>query len=388
MYQRAYPKMKQSILILGARGVGKSTFVREQLQPDMEIDLLHTLTRRSLSLNPSGLEDRVSHLRSGNTVFIDEIQKIPELLDEVHRLIEKKKIKFILTGSSARKLKQKGTNLLAGRALGQKMFPLSLYELKDYDIERVLKYGTLPTIHSSDVDPQEYLSSYVEYYLREEVFQESLTRNLNEFSQFTSIAGQYQGQILNYENVGRELGKSGDTIKSWFQILEDTLVGMRIPAYEAKVFTRENKHPKFYFFDSGVAWAATGQDFNDIPAEYKGYQFESLILNEVRTYFECHRKKIEITFLSVPETGDIDFIFKTKKKNLSDSEKIISLEIKATPNWKNGFEKMSLSLKTKAPKRVQRSLAVYLGKERLTKSSLEIFPLKDFVRELWSGNIF
>ena len=388
MIKRAYPLFKESILLLGPRGVGKSTFVRAQIKPDLEIDLLNSKSRRNLSLNPSDLEEQIAHLNPGEVVFIDEIQKIPELLDEVHRLIEKYKLKFILTGSSARKLKNSGTNLLAGRALGFKMFPLSLYEIQNYKIENILKFGTLPTVLVGTVAPEEYLNSYVDLYLKEEIFQESLTRNLDEFSQFTQLAAQYHGQILNYESIARELGKSGDTVKAWFQILEDTLVGKRLKPYQAKVFVRENKHPKFYYFDPGVAWASTGQNFNEIPIEFKGFQFESIILNEIQTYFECHRKKFDIYFLSVPQVGDIDFIIQTKKKSLSQPEKVVSLEVKASKDWKNGFENLSMQLRHKAPKKVTRSLAVYLGTKRLTKKDVEVFPLSEFIKELWAGKLF
>jgi predicted AAA+ superfamily ATPase len=176
-------------------------------------------------------------------------------------------------------------------------------------------------------------------------------------------------------------------VKAWFQILEDTLVGTRVDPYSAKVFTRENKHPKFYFFDPGVAWASTGQDFNEIPSEFKGYQFESLILNEIQTYLECHRKRFQIYFLSVPQLGDVDFIIQVKKKNLSNPERIVSIEVKASKDWKNGFEKMSLELRAKAPQKVHKSLAIYLGTQRLTKKDLEIFPLQEFVKELWAGKL-
>lgn len=387
MFTRAYPDLSSSMLILGARGVGKSTFVRQQLKPDLEIDLLHTQTRRALLLNPSSLEERVAHLKSGQTVFIDEVQKIPELLDEVHRLIESRKLKFILTGSSARKLRKNGTNLLAGRTLGMKMYHLCLHEVRDFDLQKFLKFGGLPALHATQIDPREYLSSYVEHYLSEEIAQEGAVRGLNEFYQFISLAGRYHGQIINYESLGREIGKSGDTIKTWFQLLEDTLLGFRIPSYSPGVFSRENKHPKFYFFDSGVAWAATGQHFDQIPTEYKGLQMEALLLNELKAYLECRRKKMEILTLSVPQRGDVDFILRVRKKSIGAPEKLISLEVKASSRWPQGAEKMSARLREKLGSRIHRAIAVYLGPDRLTKSSVEIFPLPDFIRELWSDRL-
>ncbi|MFN7904682.1 MAG: ATP-binding protein [Pseudobdellovibrionaceae bacterium] len=388
MFKRMYSILGNSCLILGPRGVGKSTFVLEQVQPALIIDLLKAKTFRELQMNPSLLEDQTAHLKKNETVFIDEIQKIPSLLDEVHRLIETKKIHFIMTGSSARKLRQSGTNLLAGRALGLKMFPLTLKELNGtQDILDVLKFGTLPTtINQRDI-ADEYLASYVDLYLKEEVFQESLTRNLEAFSHFIEIAGQYHGQLINFENIGREIAISGDTIKSWFQILIDTLVGRKVEAYPTLIFPKQMRHSKFYFFDSGIAWAATGQSFKEIPTEYKGFQFESLILNEVLTYLEVSRKKYRIFHFSVSQKGDVDFLIQRKKKSFNSAEELISLEVKASRLWKNGSEKLSMELKSALPKTIARSLAVYLGQQRLTKGSLEIFPIQEFVESLWSGEL-
>lgn len=387
-YKRAYPILDDSLLILGPRGVGKSTFVEDQIKPDLSLDLLNAKTYRKLSLDPSSLEELVAPLKKNQIVFIDEIQKIPALLDEVHRLIESKKIKFIMTGSSARKLKRGGANLLAGRALGLKMYPLTLHELVDYKINDVLKYGTLPSVFKKGKAIEEYLYSYVENYLKEEIFQESLSRNLNRFSLFTQAAGQYHGQILNYENISREIGLSGDTINSWFQILEDTLVGSRLSAYTPGVFKRENKHPKFYWFDSGVAWATTGNNFDEIPAEYKGYQFEALILNELRTYFEVSRKKYEIMYFAVPQIGDIDFIIRTRRKTLSQSEQIVTVEVKSSAKLKNGFDKMNQALAEKIPQKIKAQFAVYLGQEHMKKKGLEVLPLNLFIKKLWQNELF
>lgn len=373
---------------MGPRGVGKSTFVQDQIKPDLSLDLLNAKTYRKLSLDPSSLEEMVAPLKKNQIVFIDEIQKIPALLDEVHRLIESKKIKFIMTGSSARKLKRGGANLLAGRALGLKMYPLTLHELANYKINDVLKYGTLPSVFQKGKAIEEYLYSYVENYLKEEIFQESLSRNLNQFSLFTQAAGQYHGQILNYENISREIGLSGDTINSWFQILEDTLVGSRLKAYTPGVFKRENKHPKFYWFDSGVAWATTGNNFDEIPAEYKGYQFEALILNELRTYFETNRKKYEIFYFAIPQIGDIDFIIRTRRKTLSQPEQIVTVEVKSSTKLKNGFDKINQALAEKIPQKIQAQLAVYLGQDHLKKNGLEVLPLDLFIKKLWRHELF
>lgn len=385
-FKRVYSFPKNSIFLFGPRGIGKSTLVRDSLKPDLTIDLLQAKFHRALSINPSHLEELTGHLKESQTVFIDEIQKIPELLDEVHKLIEEKKLIFYLTGSSARKLKKSGVNLLAGRAFSKKMFPLTLFEIGTArKLDHILQYGSLPkSVQEKDDElAEEYLASYVQTYLREEVFQEALTRNIAQFSHFIEVAGQYHGLILNFENIAREVGTSGDTIKAWFQILEDTLVGALVPAYRLNMAKNETKHSRFFFFDSGVARVAEGlKDFSEVP-ERKGFYFEGLILNELRIYAEVHKKKWNIYFYNIPSSGDIDFIIETKRKGLSQPAEFITLEVKLAKKWDSKFEKTSLAVKEKRPKNVKRMLAVYLGEKRLTKNQMEIFPLEQFVKELW-----
>ncbi len=388
--QRAYKFPNDSILLLGPRGIGKSTFVKEIIKPDLIIDLLQAKNQRELSINPSKLESLVGHLKKGQIVFIDEIQKIPELLDEVHRLIEEKKIIFVLTGSSARKLKRAGVNLLAGRALSKKMFPFTLYELNRLKkIDHILEFGTLAKsiLEKNSELAEDFLSSYVQTYLKEEVFQESLARNLNQFSHFIELAGQYHGMILNFENISREVGVSGDTVKAWFNILEETLVGYLIPGYPLNLTLNETKHSRFYFFDSGVARAAEGfQDISDRP-ERKGFYFESLILNELKTYAEINRKKWKFYYYNSPSLGDIDFIIETKSKSINAPSEFITVEVKLSKKWDSRFEKLSHLVKDKYKNRVKKSICIYLGDQRLTKKSLEIYPLDIFIKELWSNEI-
>lgn len=390
-FKRVYEKPKSSILLLGPRGIGKSTFIKDAAKPDLIIDLLKQETFRKLSLNPSLIEEMVAHLKSEQTVLIDEIQKIPALLDEVHRLIEDRHIIFLLTGSSARKLKKSGANLLAGRALSKKMYPLCLKEIdQDRSIQNLIFSGCLPKVVTlSDKDSiNDFLFTYVETYLKEEVFQEGLVRNLNEFSKFVELAGQYHGQILNFENIARELGKSGDTIKSWFQILQDTLVGQLIEPYPLKIEVKETKHSKFYYFDCGVARAALGiQDLEDIP-DQRGFYLETIILNELRTYFEVHRKKHKIFYYSISSGGDIDFIVETKKKTISSPAQFVGIEIKFTKKWNTDFEKTLHKVKLKCENKMVKSIGIYLGDQRLTKKNIEILPIYQFIDLLWKGEIF
>jgi predicted AAA+ superfamily ATPase len=304
--------------------------------------------------------------------------------------IEEKKLIFLLTGSSARKIRKSGVNLLAGRALSKKMFPLTLFEVGDEKkLDELIEFGTLPkSVTEKDSELcNEYLASYVQTYLKEEVFQEGLTRNLAQFSHFIELAGQYHGQILNFENIGREIGTSGDTIKAWFQILEDTLVGTLLPAYRLNIAKNETRHSRFYFFDPGVARASEGLiDIKESP-ERKGFYFEGLLLNELRAYAEVNQKKWNFYYYNTPSTGDVDFIIELRRKGISKPAEFITLEVKLSKKWDPKFEKMSLLLKEKHPKSVKRMLAIYLGDKRLTRNGIEIFPLSQFVKELWTKGL-
>ncbi|MBC7419827.1 MAG: ATP-binding protein [Bdellovibrio sp.] len=389
-YLRVYPKFTKSVLLLGPRGTGKSTYIKDIIKPNLTIDLLKTSVFRELLKNPSLIEDMISHVLAGETVFIDEIQKIPELLDEVHRLIENKKIKFILTGSSARKLKKQGVNLLAGRAIYQKFFPLSLFEIKNRKpIDSILFTGLLPYALSldSNADCNDFLFSYVESYLKEEIFQEGLTRNLADFTYFLELAGQYHGQIINYENIAREVSKSGEAVKAWFQILEDTLIGEMIEPYSLNLYPKETKHKKFYFFDHGIARAASGIKTMEEVAEKKGFYLESLILNELKVYKEVKKENFKIYFYNVSGKGDVDFIIEVKKKTLSQPAEFITLEIKNTKKWNSQFSQLQHEIKNNFPKKCRKSIAVYRGEQRLTQKGIEIFPLDQFIESLWSGEI-
>lgn len=389
-YKRVYSVPPTSILLLGPRGTGKSTFIKSEVKPDFIIDLLKNSSFRPLSLNPSLLEEWVAHLKSGQSILIDEIQKIPALLDEVHRLIEDRQLHFILTGSSARKLKKSSANLLAGRALSKKMYPLTLYEIGNkFSLEQLLNSGCLPravTEKNTEI-LQEYLFSYVETYLKEEIFQEGLTRNLNDFTKFIELAGRYHGQILNLENIAREVGKSGDTVKSWFQILKDTLVGYTIDPYPLNLMPKESKHPRFYFFDCGVARAAEGiSTLSEIP-ERKGFYFETLILNELKTYFEVKKKQHKIFYYSVSSWGDLDFVIEVKKKTMSAPSQLIGIEVKYSKVWKPEFDKVLSKILTERKKQMIKSIGIYTGDKRLTRNSIEVLPLNLFIELLWSGKL-
>ncbi len=256
MYDRLVklPKNK-SFFLFGARGAGKSTLLKSAFQDakPMVFDLLDVELVDELSLYPKRFVDRIG--KNSNTVIVDEIQKLPKLLDYVHALIEEKKLQFILTGSSARRLKQKGTNLLAGRALVRELYPFSTFELQGhFDLTKALQRGGLPESYlaSSDEESNDYLRSYTLTYLEKEIQQEQWVRKLEPFRRFLMIAAQMNGKIINRSIIARDLGVDDMTVESYFEILEDTYIGFRLPAFHRSPRKQMKQSPKFYLIDPGL----------------------------------------------------------------------------------------------------------------------------------------
>jgi predicted AAA+ superfamily ATPase len=387
-FKRLYAIRSASFFLFGPRGVGKSTWIRSQAKHKLLIDLLRNDVFIRLQRNPSLLESMCAHLKQSEVVFIDEIQKLPELLDEVHRLMEEKKIDFILTGSSARKLKKAGANLLGGRAHTYKMFPFSLKEIPQTNpIEATLRFGTLPVVIRDMETAEETLMSYVETYLQHEIKEEALVRRIEEFSRFISISAQLNGSVLNFENIARETGKSSKTVQSWYQILDETLLGSFVEPYRPGLKVRESAKTKFYWFDPGVARVAAGLQWSDVDGLWKGFAFEGVVLREIQTYLEVSRKRNTISYYGTPGAGEIDFILETKKKTLHSPQQFLSIEVKFSQNWRREWEDASRALKDFAKEKHRRMIGVYAGKERLTFDSFEVFPLYEFLDALYKGEI-
>jgi uncharacterized protein len=388
-FTRNYVAPEHSFFLFGPRGVGKSTWIREASKPSFVFDLLKQETFLKLQRNTSLLEAQTAHLQKGELILIDEIQKLPELLDEVHRLIENQHLKFALTGSSARKLKKSGINLLAGRALTRKMFPFSVFETNDFfTIDQLLKLGSLPVVLKDLTYSEEVLSSYVFTYLQEEIKEEALVRRVDEFSRFLQICAQLNGSILNLESVSRESGKSSKTIQSWYQILEDTLLLHRVDAYRPGFKVRESAHPKYFWFDCGVARVAAGLSSKEVDGFWNGFAFETMVLRELLTYFERHQKKHKIFYYCIPGAGEIDFVVETRVKTLNRPQQLITIEVKLSQKWKTEFETPSRQMQKSAPQCVQKMIGVYLGEDRLTFANFEVFPFKTFVKAMYDQEIF
>ena len=324
-------KTKQSLFLFGARGTGKSTLLKQIFSPKktLWIDLLDYKQENAFSKNP----DRLSFLISGNSyknIIIDEIQKVPRLLDVIHKEIEKNKnTQFIMTGSSARKLKRGRANLLAGRAVAYYLYPFSFFELgKDFHLNKALHFGGLPKLLSlkSKKEKLLFLESYVQNYLKEEILQEQLIRKIQPFKSFLEIAAQLNGQTINYSKFARETGSDHKTIQNYFSILEDTLIGFSLPAYHRSIRKQQQKAPKFYLFDIGIKRALEGT--LTLPLKPKtfsfGQAFEHFLLLECVKLNHFLRKSYKFSYCKTKNGLEVDLIIQRPGK------KELLVEIKST----------------------------------------------------------
>ena len=271
----------RSFFLFGPRGVGKTTWLKNVLSEAIYFDLLDASLFLELSQNPGHLGPMIGERTENSWIVVDEIQKIPELLDEVHRLIETKGWRFALCGSSARKLRRGGVNLLGGRAITRYLDAFSCKELKKaFDVKFSLQWGFLPYVQLDRKNAPDILNAYVNTYIKEEIKEEGIVRRLPPFLRFLTIAGQLNGQLINRRNISREATVPRSTVDVYFSILEDTLLGHFLPAYRPNLKVREQTHPKFYWFDPGVARAAAGLVFDPVDRLWMGIALENLIYHE------------------------------------------------------------------------------------------------------------
>lgn len=298
---------KSSLFLFGPRGTGKTSWLKSHIPDALYFDLLDFDTYNTFSANPGRLESLIP-TDFKNWIIIDEIQRVPELLNGVHRLIESKKFKFILTGSSARSLRRKGTNLLAGRALVYHMHPLVIQETGDaFHLMKILKDGLLPATFSHQ-NTKEYLKSYVDKYLREEVMQEGLTRNLSGFARFLEAASFSQGQVLNFTEIARELHLVRSTVSNYFDILDDLLIGIRILPFTKRAKRKMITHQKFYFFDVGVYQTLKPVGLIDTIEENQGAGLETVFLQSLRAINDYFNLEYHIHFWHTQDGDEVDFV--------------------------------------------------------------------------------
>ncbi len=377
MYTRKfkYPK-SQSFFLLGPRGTGKSTWVKNEFPQALYIDLLDEATFQDYLRNPELFSLKLNLAMPDQWVIVDEVQRIPGLLNYVHQHIENKKTKFILTGSSARKLKKETANLLAGRALLRNFNTLTTEELgSDFDLKKSLLYGHLPMAYQTE-SPKAFLKSYVGMYLREEIQQESLVRNLSLFSKFLETAAFSQGQILSLQTIGTELGIDRKTVDQYFQILEDLLIGFRIPVFQKRAKRKMTVRPKFFFFDTGVYRTLRQQGPLDPIEEIDGVSVETLVFQNIKSHIENLGLHLQIYFYRTQNKHEVDFI-------IYGDDGFFAFEVKRTSKIRAADLQHIEEFKKDYPN--SQSYFIYLGNEKLkTNSGVEIIPVQDFLTNLSS----
>jgi predicted AAA+ superfamily ATPase len=367
MYPRIFhlDSTTQSFFIFGPRGTGKTSWLKTAYPNALYFDLLHSQTYTEFLGNPNLLESRIPSSYD-HWVIIDEIQKIPALLNEVHRLIESKKIKFILTGSSARALRKKGVNLLAGRALTSHMHPLLAEEIGDaFDLNRALMTGLLPMAYQSS-QYKRYLSAYVETYLKEEVLQEALTRNINLFARFLAAASFSQGGVLSYTEIAREIGTTRQTVTNFFDILDDLLISIRLPVFSKRAKRSVIAQNKFYYFDVGIYLALRPKGPLDIAEELQGPGLETLFLQHLRAINDYYYLGYEIFFWRTQSQLEVDFI-------LYGDNGLLAFEIKNNARLTHKDFKGLKAFKSDYP--MARCYMVYMGDREYFEDDIQIIPM-------------
>ena len=373
MYSRSLKAPpKQSFFLFGPRGVGKTAWLHETLPDAAFFDLLDHGTYSQLVAAPQRLGDQIPKGHK-DWVVVDEVQRAPELLNEVHRLIETRRLKFALTGSSARKLRGRGVNLLAGRALTRHMHPLTAMELgDDFDLKRALRFGGLPLACTSDA-PQDYLRSYAATYLREEVQQEGLARNIGAFGRFLEAASFSQGGVLNMAAVARECAVSAKVVEDYFTILEDLLLAVRVPVFAKRAKRRVIAHPKFYYFDAGVFQAIRPRGPLDAPEEIHGAALETLFLQEARALNDYRDLGYRLHYWRTAGGDEVDFVlygerglraFEVKMAQTVRPEDLVSLL-----RFREDYPSAKLHL-------------LHLGTRRWHDRGVEVLPFTDCVANL------
>lgn len=372
LFARLQTAPDASFFLFGPRGTGKSAWVRATF-PDAPIfDLLDPALQVELLAAPERLSRKIDPAYRGR-VIIDEVQKIPALLDEVHRLIEDRGLRFVLTGSSARKLRRSGVNLLAGRARTKHLFPLTAAELgKDFDLAHSLRYGQLPAAYV-ERDPAAFLASYAQTYLREEVQQEGLTRNLGAFARFLELASFSQASLLNIAALAHDAAIDRKLAESYVSILEDLLLAVRLPAFTRKAKRRVTQHPKLFLFDAGVYRAIRPRGPLDSAAEIDGAALETLVLEELRAHNEYADLGYTLHYYRTATGHEVDFV-------LYGERGLVAIEVKRSDRLRSGDLSGLRTFLADYP--MARAMIVYGGDRRFTEDRIEHVPVATFLREL------
>jgi len=375
--RRFFQDSRQSYFLFGPRGTGKSTWVHQQVPEGLFIDLLVPDDFRAYSAKPERLREVAYAQEKIQTIVIDEIQKIPQLLDLVHHLMERhRNWKFVLTGSSARKLKRSGVDLLAGRAVVKEMHPFMASELGSrFDLEKCLRLGMVPLIVSAK-KPEESLKAYSGLYLREEVQMEGLVRSLGDFSRFLESASFSHGAVLNISDVARDCEVSRKTVESYFSILEDLMLAFRVPVFTKRARRHLTSHPKFYFFDAGIFRSVRPAGPLDKPQEIEGAALEGLVAQHLRAWASYGEADARLHYWRTKSGNEVDLV-------LYGSSAFCAVEVKNTNRVRDNMVNGLLAFKEDYPE--ADTCLVYRGKQRIRIKGILCIPCDEFLMKMIPG---
>ena len=379
MYKRIFDignKLDEAMFLFGARQTGKSTLLVERFPNAVYFDLLDTDIRKRFQRKPQLLKELLLDKAAGTLVIIDEIQKVPDLLDVVHSLMVEKQLNFILSGSSSRKLKRSGANTLGGRAVPETLFPLVSAEIPDFDVYRAMQNGMIPR-HYLATNATKRLKAYVEVYLQEEILEEAAVKDIDIFERFMEVAAISDGEIINYANIASDCAVSVNTVKSYFQILYDSLVGYEIPAYRKVVKRKLQLAPKFYYFDVGVAnYLMNRMSLKPGTPEF-GHAFEHLVMQELVAFLGYTDRRKDLSYWHTYSDLEVDAI-------LGDAK--VAIEIKSAEEiqtkHKTGLNRFS--------EEHPDARLILVSMDRLSRISgnIELIYVTDFFKKLWDGKIY
>ncbi len=370
--------IEDNTFLFGARQTGKTTLLL-QLFPDARFyDLLESNTFERLQRNPSLLRQDLELCESGTLVIIDEVQSLPILLNEVQWLIVRKGIRFILSGSSARKLRRGGANMLGGRARQTNLYPLVSAEIPDFDLIKAVNQGMIPRHYLAKADKYwSMVQAYVAVYLREEIKAEALVRNLSTFTRFLEAAALTNGEMVNYSNIAQDCGIDSKTVAAYFSILEETLIGYMVPAYSKVVKRKVRQAPRFYYFDVSIPNYLLGRRALQPGSTDFGHAFEHLVIQEIVAYLGYHGKLEKLSYWHTYNDYEVDVV-------LGDAE--VGIEIKSTDEVQLRHLHGLKAFKEEYPK--GRMIVVSLDPNPRLFKEVEIWPVKQFFEQLWSGKIY
>lgn len=378
MYRRIFDienRLDEAMFLFGGRQTGKSTLLKERFPKAVYIDLLKSDVRNRFKQHPEEFRESLLRYPPETLVIVDEIQKVQELLDEVHWLMVEKGLWFILSGSSARKIKKSGANNLGGRAIPETLFPLVSAEIPDFDLERAVQNGMIPR-HYAVANARNRMRAYIDLYLKEEIIEEALVQNADEFVRFMEVAAIMDGEILNYENVASDCEVSANTVKAYYKILVDTLLGFEVPAYRKVIKRKLYKAPRFYYFDVGIANHLTKRYHLAPRTPEYGHAFEHLIMQEIAAYLGYTNSDEELTYWHTYENLEVDAV-------IGDAR--VAIEIKSKEHIDHDDKKGVTEFAKEHPDTRQ----IIVSRDRISRRSgdVDLYYVTDFFKALWAGEI-